>query len=361
MDKALLFSDGDTVLVTAKDVIDGKFSKDSEFVDAEYPEYKVRFVHAGKPASGEEVGKPYFRLYYSYEEYKRLYPNRADKYAIVANMRRFQESQWHREWKDMLSTFCETEKYFRNGNRWKFADAYEEGHGTCIELQHSYASSEFEDRNEFYGSLGKNVIWLFHLPKARVREADDGMLEILEDNARGFFRAAYESGDKFNVSVFIQVGSGYIYRVEELSRRKGEWKEHVATLRYFEPNGKWTKDEWIEDLRSGRLLNGAKDASGDSQQDQDQDQAYSISELWRKNYELMVIYSKNEGKAIYLFRDKYTGNICRDYKSGCIRYQYAGYTKKYYTMSYEKERERVWRFIKARDINGEWINSQRDT
>ena len=359
MDKALLFNEREPVLVTAEDILDGKYPRDSEFVDVEYPDYKVKFICAGKPMAGEEVGKPYFRLYYSYEEYKRLYPDRADKYAIVANMRRFQESQWHREWKDKLSSFCETEKYFKTGSRWKFADAYNEEHDTCVELQHSYASSEFEDRNKFYSSLNKKIIWLFHLPKAKVREGDDGMYEILEDNARGFFRAAYESQDKFsNACVFIQTKSKHIYRVMELFRRKGEWDDHVATVRYFEPTGKWTEEEWIEDLRRGRLLNTEHIATNGTANDHNSDQAYSINELWRKNYKCMEVYNKNDGKAIFVFRDKNTGRISRDYESGCISYQYAGYTKKFYTMSYEKEREKVWRFIKARDLNGEWINSQ---
>ncbi len=173
MDKAMLFYNGDPVLVTAEEVLAGKYPRDSEFLDAEYPEYKVEFVSAGKPAMGEEVGIPYFRLYYSYEEYKELYPDRADRYDFVIKLRRFQETQWHREWKEKLSAFCETEKHFINGSRWKFADAYDEKTNTCIEFQHSYASFEFEDRNEFYASLNKNMLWLFHLPRARIREAVD--------------------------------------------------------------------------------------------------------------------------------------------------------------------------------------------
>ena len=166
MNKALIFQNGERSLVTAEEVLEGKYNKESEYVDAEYPEFKVRFVSAGKPALGEEVGIPYFRLYYSYEDYKKLYPDRADKYEFVADMRHFQETQWHREWKKRLSFFCETEKYFKHENRWKYADAFDKSTNTCIELQHSYASFEFEERNKFYTALGKNMIWLFHLPKA---------------------------------------------------------------------------------------------------------------------------------------------------------------------------------------------------
>ncbi len=254
MEKALLFYDGEPILVSAEEVLVGKYLRDSEFVDAEYPDYKVRFICAGKPAQGAEIGIPYFRLYYSYKEYKELYPDRADKYKIVADMRKFQESPWHREWKEKLSSFCETEKYFKFENRWKYADAFYTDTDTCIELQHSYSGSEFEDRNEFYSALKKKIVWLFHLPKAQVREAKDGTLEILEDNARGFFRAAYETQNKFdNVSVFIQTKSQKIYRVTELYRRNGNFAQHIATVRFFKPNGVWTEEEWIEDLRTGRI------------------------------------------------------------------------------------------------------------
>lgn len=375
MDKALLFYDGNPILVTAEEILEGKYPRESEFVDVEYPEYKVRFITAGKPAEGEEVGIPYFRLYYSYEEYKKLHPDRADKYEIVANMRRFQESQWHMEWKEKLSLFCETERYFSNGDRWKYADAFDPLTNTCIELQHSYASFEFEDRNNFYTLLNKNMIWLFHLPKAQIREAEDGMLEILEDNARGFFRAAYETQDRFdNVSVFIQTRSDRIYRVKELHRRKGTMDGHVSTLRYFEPNGVWTEDEWIKDLREGKLVTSATNEhpqpldddkqSSKTLSQQDKSEPISndamsykpINQLWDDNYKWLWLYNKDSGQAIYLINSK-NGGVIRDQVSSCIKYKYnLGPNDKFYPMRRMDERSSIWRPLKARLKNDVFVN-----
>ena len=111
MNTALIFKDGEPVLVTAEEVFSGKYGRyEFEFVDPEY-NFRVKYVCGAKNGGG-----PYFRLYYSYEDYKKLYPNRADRYQIIANMRRFQESQWHRGWKEKFSDFCEIEKWIKNPN-----------------------------------------------------------------------------------------------------------------------------------------------------------------------------------------------------------------------------------------------------
>ena len=59
--------------MSADDVKAGLYDKNMHFVDPEY-EFRVRFVRGAKNNGG-----PYFRLYYSYEEYKKKYPDRADR------------------------------------------------------------------------------------------------------------------------------------------------------------------------------------------------------------------------------------------------------------------------------------------
>lgn len=354
MDRALLFREGKPVLVTAQEVLDGKYSKDAEYVDAEYPEYKVSFVRAGKPPKGEMFGTPYFRLYYSYEDYKELFPDRADKYEIVCDMRRYQETKWHREWKEKLSPFCETEKYFKHNERWKFADAYCPDTDTCIELQHSYTSSEFDDRNKFYKALGKKMVWLFHLPKASVKEAYDGMYEILEDNAKGFFRAAYESDDVFtDALVFIQTKSKDIYKVHELLRRKSRMPGYTATVRCFKPEGKWNEDRWIKDLKSGRLQTPESHAvKGGS----------TLKDLWKDEYKTMIVYSEDDVskksnlvEVRFLFRNNQRGGIQRDFNSGCIRYQYHN-NSKFYHISRKDEDRPIWHLVNAKKlVDGKWL------
>ena len=77
MRQALLLRDNEKILVTAEEVLSGKYSRYENFTDPEY-EFKVEFVKGAKHGGG-----PYFRLYYSYEDYKRMYPDRADRYQIV--------------------------------------------------------------------------------------------------------------------------------------------------------------------------------------------------------------------------------------------------------------------------------------
>ena len=61
MNKARLFENKD-VLISAADVENGTISKFQEFITPE-EEFKVTYVSKAK-----NNGKPYFRLYYSYED-----------------------------------------------------------------------------------------------------------------------------------------------------------------------------------------------------------------------------------------------------------------------------------------------------
>ena len=193
MRHALLFRENEEpVLVSAENVKNGLYRRDEEFVDPEY-EFKVVFVRGAR-----NNGRPYFRLYYSYEEYKKLYPERASRYEIVANMKHFKESEWHKHWKKLVSEFCTIERCVKNPetNKWKFADAFYEKTQTCIEFQHSYIAFDFEERNAFYKNLSINTVWLYDLPNANARQSETGSIEILEDNARGFFRISENAADR---------------------------------------------------------------------------------------------------------------------------------------------------------------------
>ena len=355
MNHALLFHNGEQIVVSAQDVKNGKYARESEFVDVEHPDYKVEFVSGGKPKRNETIGIPYFRLYYSYEDYKRLFPDRADKYKIICDMRHYQESQWHKDWKAKVSSFCTTEKYFKHEDQWKYADAFYDKFDTCIEFQHSYTSSDFEKRNKFYTALHKNMIWLFHMPKANVRKTDDGYYEILENNAKGFFRAAYETQDKFNdVNVFIQVKSNKIYKVKELFQRESDLNGLVATVRYFVPSGTWTENEWINDLKNGAFSKKSVFAIEDWDASF---KRYRLSELWKNNYELMIVIGtiKNQREWIRVFRDEKAGNPKRN-DEGCIIYEYAGDDKKReYPLSHQDEQAQTWMLIQAYTINRETV------
>ena len=249
MKNALLFRDNaDPILVSADDVKDGKYDRYAEYVDPEY-EFKVEYVKGAKHGGG-----PYFRLYYSYEDYKRLYPERADRYQIVANMRKYEESEWHQTWKANVSGFCCIEKTIHNKElrRWKVADAYYADAKTCIEFQHSYISFHFEEKNEFYRALSLQSVWLYDLSRSNINLRDDGSIDILEDNAKGFFRISENADNLRDNFVYIQVKSGKIYRVTELERRETSQKLK-STIRYFWPSEVFDEKEFVATIQNNSL------------------------------------------------------------------------------------------------------------
>lgn len=342
MDKARIFKNGEPVIVTAEDIKSGKYPpSEYEFVDPEY-EYKLQFVRSAK-----NNGKPYFRLYYSYEEYKKLNPDRPDYYHIVNEMRHYQECMWHKEWEKAVSFFCEIEKYFYNPDtkKHKRADAYYPKLNICIEFQHSYIAFDFEKRNQFYSALGIPVIWLYDLSKAHVCEREGGYLEILEDNARGFFRISETPENLKKYPVFIQVKSKMIYRVEELKRLDIE-KESKSTIRYFKPTETYTAESFIKAIRSNTIKPPTV-----------QPYPLSIPCLWRNNFSSMYIQNTMNNKILMINKDG-KGNIFRN-ANGCIVHHYGKYNQynqlvpireHQYPLSRNEEQSRNWKLLKYRTI-----------
>ena len=346
MKKALLFRENEEPIeVSAEDVKAGLYSRYEEFVDPEY-EFKVRFVSGARNNGG-----PYFRLYYSYEEYKKLYPDRASRYEIVANMRRFEECEWHKTWKERVSDFCAIEKCIKNPwtNKRKFADAFYEETQTCIEFQHSYIAWDFEERNVFYSALSIKTVWLYDLPHANTRLCEDGSIEILEDNARGFFRISEDSDNLTKNCVYIQVKSGKIYRVKALLRRDIT-KEQKSTIRYFIPTEIYTEQEFIKAIKNntiGSVLNNEAE---------DVESPKPIQELWDSKYLWMVVKNSKNGDLISINRN-HMDDMFRDFSTGCIKYVYVddkyGYQpserKKEYLLSHQNEKSPIWIFVAAKN------------
>ena len=342
MRTALLFKDSeDPIEVSAEEVRSGLYSRYEEFVDPEY-EFKVTYVNGSR-----NNGRPYFRLYYSYEEYKKLYPERASRYEIVANMRRFKESEWHKKWKEHLSNFCETEKCIKNtltGKR-RFADAFYEKTQTSIEFQHSYIALDFEERNEFYGNLSIKTVWLYDLPRANACYSDDGAIEILEDNARGFFRISESPENLKKYRVYIQVKDGTIYRVNELFRRESS-SDQKSTIRYFMPTEIYTESEFIEAIKLNTV--GIAPQSDNTKEDII---PKTLSELWDNAYNWIIVKNVVNGDLIRINHNG-AGGIFRDFSTGCIKYVYvddkysyhntAKQNKREYPLSHKDENTPIW-------------------
>ena len=331
MKYARLFRENEEpILVSAEDVKNGVYSRNEEFVDLNH-EFKVQYVKGARNNGG-----PYFRLYYSREEYKRLFPDGPTRNEILDNMRGYSESQWHKKWKENMSDFCEIEHHIKNEStkKRKRADAFFDETSTCIEFQHSYIALDFEERNEFYKALGIKTIWLYDLPDANACSEDQMHVEILENNARGFFRISEKEGNLEKNFVYIQVKSGVIYRVKKLYRRDSS-TDKKSTIRYFEISEKYTEEEFINAIKKNLIS--------------EENEAKTLHELWKKEYKLMFVKNIETGDIICVNHNG-SGDMYRDYHCGCIKYSYADnkYSyklngrKKEYFLSHEDENRPIW-------------------
>ena len=360
MKYARLFRENELpILVSAEEVKMGLYNRKDEFVDVEY-EYKVQFVK-----SARNNGGPYFRMYYSYEEYKQLYPERASRYDIIANMRRYKESPWHKKWKKSFSDFCVIEKCIHNEEHteWKFSDAYYDKTKTCIEFQHSYISFDFEKRNEFYSNLSINTIWLYDLTSSNVRFDKQGNIEILEDNARGFFRISENTDNLKKHYVYIQVKSGRIYRVNELFRCVSS-TDRKSTIRYFIPTEIYTEEEFINAVRLSKIgtVSGYYNRKWTETPEEKEAERWNMKKpqplhkLWNSDYAWMKVEDIEKNEQIIINRDE-NDEMYRDRRTNnCIQYKYAdGFQsrrslkeKKEYSLSHQKEKRAIWILVEAK-------------
>lgn len=331
MKYARLFRENEPLyLVSAEDVKNGLYSRDEEFVDPEY-EFKVQFVKGAKNNGG-----PYFRLYYSYEEYKKLFPDRASRYEIVCNMRRFQETHWHKKWKAYMADFCDIEKYVKSpqSNKYKYADAFYKETNTCIEFQHSYIALDFEERNEFYAALGINTIWLYDLSEANIRKNRLGNVEILENNAKGFFRISENPDNLQKQCVYIQVKSGTIYRVKQLDRCSSS-TEYQSTIRYFVPTEEYSEEEFMDAIKNNRIK---KDEI-----------PQPLQHLWKSRYKWMVV-RKVKGSTKIRVNHNGRGEMYRDFKTGHLKVSIVELSGRDVEVFPKEENEAVWVLEESCDL-----------
>ena len=281
-------------------------------------------------------------------------PERKTRYDILRDQYHFAESKWHREWEDRVSSFCENEYYVKspNSNKYKRTDAFCELHHLCIEFQHSYIANDFNERNEFYSQLGYKVIWLYDLTKHEGKVVKD-IVELVEDNACGFFRIADENKDLKEHPVFIEVKGGRIFKADKLFRKEIEG-DKLSTIRFFNLSTTFENYEgFVEALKTcdKSLFESNPPIQKDKsiiqkQKTIDFDNCKRIVELWDESYAFMVVLNTHTSIVYFVFGKE--GQLIRDYQTGKIRCKYAykdsfGYYKEkgtYYNIL--DENERVW-------------------
>ena len=342
MDKARIF--GTDIEVFAQEVFDGKYSRYENFVDTE-EDFRVRYWKGAK-----NHGKPHFKLYLSLEDYNNLTDEQKSRYEILRNQRHFQESLWHREWESKFQSFAQVEKTIKNPNtnKRKRADAFYQPTNTCIEFQHSFIDYDFEERNQFYRELGIRTIWLYDLTHLNVVPLADGAYQILEDNAKGFFRIAENKENLKNNFVFIQAKNGLIYQVPELFRKEID-NELKSTIRYFYPSSISSESEFIEKIKNNEFRNRITRIRGID--------CRSLYDLWKPEFYQMVANNVEEGYTILICEDrKRPGIMERDaiYHSVIVyryvnwkytRFEFMSQTR--YRLGYEKAEKQVWSLIQG--------------
>jgi len=342
MDKALIFKDDEERIVTADEVLKNFDDyKDVEFVDPE-EEFRVNFIKDCKGHYG-----PYFRFYLSKEDYKKLTPERKTRYDILADQRHFQEGPWHRYWEEKFSPHGEIEYYVRSteNKKYKRSDFFYPKGKTCVEFQHSYIANDFEERNDFYSKEGLNIVWLYDLSKMAVKERNDGYFEILENNAKGFFRIAENKKNLEEYPVFIQVKGGIIYRVKELLRKDID-NDLKSTIRLFKPFGTYSEDEFVK-----AVLNCDDNLKSEHFKSTE---LSSIYDLWNRSYSVMIVTDGEKEIKITGTKD---GGMFRKLDSGAIRFSYVDWYWKSktfkernvtdYPMSKAEANSKKWKLLKS--------------
>lgn len=314
-------------IVSAFEIRDGIVGKDYDFIDVE-EEFRVNFVKAAK-----NQGDPYFRLYWSHEEYLAFSQDKKSRYDILKDMRHYQDGPWHRGWEEKVRPFAEIERYIKNDGICKRADALIRNKPVVLEFQHSFIAGDFQSRNEFYSKLGYKTIWLFDVSQHDIVYENGGYI-IVEDNARGIFKVIETESDLSRHYVYVQAKGGMIYRIKRLFRKSID-STNKSTIRYFYTREVYTEDEFIRYLEN-------------------QSEYGSLYDIWNPKYRFMIAFNI-ETKKLYKFYRGADGNITQQFDSGCIGYQYAerdpntGYyhetISKFYSLGRNEPDKLVWKCV----------------
>lgn len=336
MDKAKIHKEGQDKIVLAQEIKEGLYDRGLDFVDPE-EDFRVTYV-----SSSKNHGSPYFRLYYSLKDYMAMSEERKTRYDILREQHHFAESPWHRKWEERVRSFTKIERYIRNPktHKYKRADAFYEKYKLCIEFQHSYIANDFNERNSFYSELGFKIIWLYDLTKHEAKIVDN-IVEILEDNARGFFRVAEENVDLSKYPVFIEVKGGRIFRVNKLYRKAIKNKKE-STIRYFDLDKVYdNSDEFVDAIRECE------------EELFEESSCKSLIDLWKPEFDWMVVENIENHTIIKIFHQGDEMN--RNYQYGNITYLYVTYSDekqeyisnylKFYSVSLDDEKKKCWKLL----------------
>lgn len=142
-------------------------------------------------------------------------------------------SEWHLEWQERFPEENREIVLENNGEKHR-ADVLI--NNTVIEFQHSSLSSyEFDRRNQFYLSLGYNVIWIFDVANLY----DTGSISLLNNSETKYkWRRPYKTFDNFNpkdkkIELYFQLS----YEDEEFLQEFEESAVNLIKIDWIAPSG----------------------------------------------------------------------------------------------------------------------------
>ena len=143
-------------------------------------------------------------------------------------------SEWHEEWQNRFPKENREVVLTSNGKKHR-ADVLIDN--TVIEFQHSSLSSnEFEQRNDFYISLGYNVIWIFDVADLY----ESGAISFLNDDSdtKYKWRRPFKTFDYFDpkdkkIELYLQISN----EDEEYFEYWGESKATLIKVDWIAPSG----------------------------------------------------------------------------------------------------------------------------
>jgi hypothetical protein len=250
-------------------------------------------------------------------------------------------SEWHRNWQKRFHTDC-CEKLIYDGNGIKrIADVLV--NKIVIEFQHSYISySKFNERNEFYISQGYNVVWLFDIIKYI---ENDSIIQCTDKNGNGYYK--WTLPPKFfrelnlinlRVGVYFQFSNSDGIKEKIIERVLSFYNNSDFFYFYTDTKNKLSPNEFVEYANKNTLFKTKYSNEYINKH------GHTISDLWNKNYKLMVVENLLTGLTVTVYGRKEDGSLIEGKKNGSLVIRGKTYNSNKLKFIYDGKQP-IWRRI----------------
>lgn len=227
----------------------------------------------------------------------------------------YDKTKWHFDWQKKFPRDC-IERVLESHGKKHIADVLVSDY--VVEFQHSPISlEEFNERNEFYDSLGYKVIWVFDL----IEERESG--RFAENRREWYYKWANAKKlfkemdfDKIKATIYFQLfdienrEDGVLERVKEIHDRarlvKTDSKNCFSVFEFIDLVNE-NSNLLFEKPKPPEAPNSIEDCK-------------TIVELWKESYSAMIVKNTFTSKIIIVFGQD--GYLARDNQSDRILCKY---------------------------------------